>query len=328
MKRKPTARPSALFPKLSGRRVILTFHSQGDLDAVGSAIALYHYFGKKAVIAPPDRPTASARRLLEKTGVPTTLFSELKITPKDAIIVLDSSSPHLLSHLAGIKPDMLIDHHSRFGGEITAQREIVDPEASATCEIIHFMIKPTDSVSCTALLAGILEDSAHFKYATVRTFEAAGALLERCGAGYDEILSLTSVPESLGERIEALRSCKSVSAERIGEHIVATALAKSHTAHFADILTSLGADMAFVGCEGEENRLSARMRNSLKGRVRLDRIMFEVGHVLGGTGSGHELAAGASGNSGNVRAALGICVKLAEQQLLSTEHAKIKKIEW
>jgi len=83
-----------------------------------------------------------------------------------------------------------------------------------------------------------------------------------------------------------------------------------------------------VGCDGEEGRISGRMREGLKGRVRLDRIMFEVGKVLGGSGSGHELAAGATGGKENLRAALGICLKLAEQQLLSSEKGKVKKIEW
>ncbi|HIH19272.1 TPA: hypothetical protein HA225_04815, partial [Candidatus Micrarchaeota archaeon] len=46
------------------------------------------------------------------------------------------------------------------------------------------------------------------------------------------------------------------------------------------------------------------------------------------SGSGHELAAGASGGKENLRSALGICVKLAEQQLLATEKSRIKKIEW
>ncbi|MEM4634255.1 MAG: DHH family phosphoesterase, partial [Candidatus Anstonellaceae archaeon] len=133
---------------------------------------------------------------------------------------------------------------------------------------------------------------------------------------------------SLGERIESLRSCKTVCAERIGEHIVATAIAKSHEAHFADALVHLGADLAFVGCKGEDGRISARMRESLKGKVMLDRIMFEAGKILGGAGSGHELAAGASGSKENLEEAMAFCLKAVEQQILSHESGKIRKIEW
>ena len=308
--------------------MIVTFHSLGDLDAAGSAIAMQRFLGKRCIIAPPDKPSSAARKLLEYSGTPTVLFSEAKYSPKDFLIVLDSASPHLLAHLAGIAPDLLVDHHTRFGGELTANQNIVDPSASSTSEMLYFLLKPTDGISCIALLLGLISDSANFKYATPRTFEAASALLERCGMPYSQLESLASAPETFGERLEALRSCQSVKAEKIGEHIVATALAKSHEAHFADLLVSLGADAAFVGCAGEEARISARMRESLKGRVRLDRIMFEVGKVLGGSGSGHELAAGASGNKENLRAALGICVKLAEQQLLSSESEKIKEIKW
>jgi nanoRNase/pAp phosphatase (c-di-AMP/oligoRNAs hydrolase) len=90
----------------------------------------------------------------------------------------------------------------------------------------------------------------------------------------------------------------------------------------------MGADIAFVGCEGVDARISARMRDSLKGKVHLEKIMFEAGKLLGGSGSGHELAAGASGKKENLRPALGFCAKLAEQQLLSVESGKIRKIEW
>ncbi len=317
------------FPDLKGRRAIITFHSLGDLDAVGSAIALQRFLGKNSVIAPPDRVNSGARKLLEYTDTRTTAFSELKMAPKDAIIALDSASPHLMTHLAGIRPDILIDHHARLGGEMSASQEINDPSASSTCEMLYFLLQPTDRISCIALLLGIISDSANFRYATSRTFAASAALLEHCGISYLQLLSLSSVPESFGERIEAVRSCSSVSAEKIGEHIVATAMAKSHEAHFADMLVHLGADIAFVGCTGAEAKISARMRQELAGRVRLEKIMFEVGKVLGGNGSGHELAAGASGTlPQNLKAALGICVKLSESQLLSTEGGRIKKIEW
>lgn len=317
-----------VFSEFASRRTIVTFHSLGDLDAVGSAVALQRFLGKKCMIAPPDRPNSSARKLLDYAEARTVPFQELRITDKDIIVALDSSSPHLLSHLAGITPDLIIDHHTRFGGEIRAKKDINDPAAAATAEMLYFLLKPTDKISCIALLMGLISDSSAFKYATPRTFEAAAGLLEHSGMSYSQILGIAVSPDSLGERIESLRSCQSVSAERIGEHIVATALAKSHEAHFAEVLMHLGADVAFVGCEGEDGRISARMRETLKGRVYLDKIMFEVGKVLGGHGSGHELAAGASGGKENLRPALGICAKLAEQQLLSTEHGKIKKIEW
>jgi len=145
---------------------------------------------------------------------------------------------------------------------------------------------------------------------------------------YSQLSALAVSPESLGERIEALRSCQSVCAERIGEHIVATAMAKSHEAHFADALVHIGADIAFVACPAETGRISARMRESLRGKIRLDRIMFEVGKELGGAGSGHEMAASSWCSPKDLQSALGICVKLAEQQLLAAEKGKIKRIEW
>ena len=318
----------ASFPKISAKRIIITFHSQGDLDAVGGAIALSRALGKKAIIAAPDRPSSSARRLLDYTGTSYSLFSDIKRAQGDYILVIDSSSPSLLSHLTGIQPDLMIDHHARLGGEVSAKKAINDPSASSTCEILYFLLKPKDKVSCIALLLGIIADSASFKSATPATFNAASELLSRSGVPYSQLLSLSQAPESLSERIEALRSCSSVSAEHVGEHIIALGMAKSHEAHFADVLVSLGADVAFVGCTGEDGRISARARDSLQGQMRLDKVMAEVGKVMGGNGGGHAYAAGATGKREMVRESLAVCKKLAEQQILSGEHSKIRKIEW
>ncbi|MFA6328141.1 MAG: DHH family phosphoesterase [Candidatus Micrarchaeia archaeon] len=333
----------AKFPKISSKRIIITFHSIGDLDAVGAAIALSRFLGKKAVIAAPDRPGASARRLLGYTGTPCPLFSEIKRTPSDFIIVLDSSSPKMLPQLVGIIPDLTIDHHMQFGNEIASRKTINDPSASSTCEILHSLLRPKDRISCLALLLGIISDSANFKSASPATFKAASELLSQSGVSYSQLLALSHAPESLSERIEALRSCSSVSAEHIGGHIIAFAMAKSHEAHFADVLVSLGADVAFVGCEGEGSpsrdgaslpdansggRISARARDSLKGHVRLDQIMSEVGKVIEGDGGGHEMAAGATGKRALVRESLAVCKKLCEQQMLSSERGKIREIKW
>ncbi|MCX8197908.1 MAG: DHHA1 domain-containing protein [Candidatus Micrarchaeota archaeon] len=318
----------AILRRLRRKRCILTFHSLGDADAAGAAIALKRHLGSNCTIAPPDKPSSSARRLLEATHSSITMFHELKFSGNEAVVALDSASPYLMRHLAGTTPDLIIDHHARLGGEIKAKAEINDPSASSTCEILALSLLPKDKISCISLLAGIIADSAGFKYATHKTFQAASFLLKNSGLGYGSILSLSFAPETLGERIESLRSCQTVSAERIGEYIVATATAKSHESHFADALIHLGADLAFVGCKGEDGRISARMRESLKGKVHLGEIMAEAGKALEGSGSGHELAAGASGKRESLESAMSVCLKLSEQQILSSESGKIRKIEW
>ncbi|MCX6770106.1 MAG: DHH family phosphoesterase [Candidatus Micrarchaeota archaeon] len=333
------------FPAIKARRVLITFHSQGDSDAAGAAIALSRFLGAKAIIAPPDKPSSSARKLFEISGAKTTLFSEIARKKDDFIVVLDSSSPSMLTHLAGIEPDLLIDHHARAGNELPAKRRISDPSASSTCEMLFFLLKPKDKISCIALLCGIISDSADFKNASSQTFTAVSKLIPLSGLSYSQILALSHAPETLGERIESLRSCQSVFAERIGEHIVAVAIAKSHEAHFADMLLSLGADIAFVGCSCEDShrashdgaplsadkeggRISSRMRESMRGRVRLPEIMAEAARAMDGSSGGHECAAGATGAREGVKEALSVCKKLAEQQIHESEKGKIRKIEW
>lgn len=327
--RKPARLPFASLSK--AKRIVITFHSQGDLDAVGAAIALQRFLGKKAIIAPPDKPNASARRFLDHTQTQTTPFEQARVNEHDFLIALDSSSPVLMRHLTSLPISLLIDHHkAKPGARLTAKHEIIDESASSACEMLHFLIRKKDRVSAAALLMGIISDTAAFRYATPRAFEASGGLLSLSGLSYSQLLSLAVAPESFSERLEALRSCPSVSADRVGERIMATAMAKSHEAHFANLLVSLGADVAFVGCEaGSEARISARMRHSMEGKVHLEAIMEEAGRVLSGFGSGHEFAAGASGTEKeNLSSALAVSIKLAEQQLLLSESGRIKKIEW
>ncbi|MCX8196787.1 MAG: DHH family phosphoesterase [Candidatus Micrarchaeota archaeon] len=317
---------SRLLAPFKRSRTIITFHSLGDLDAVGAAIALSRFLGKSSIIAPPDAPSSSARRLIDYLQLQYVFFDQLSLTPKDKIIVLDSASLSIAPHLKDKTVDLSIDHHSSSG--IRAKKRISDPSASSTCELLYFLLKPTDKVSALALLLGIISDSAGFQNASSKTFEAVSCLVASCGLSYSVVQQLAHAPQSFSERIEALRSCQTVSADKIGQHIIATAVAKSHEAHFADLLVSMGADLAFVGCIGHDGRICARMRDSLKGKIHLGQLMAEAAKVLEGSSGGHEFAAAASGKRENVKDALSVCLKLAEQQLLSFEDAKIKKIEW
>ena len=48
---------------LRGKQVIITFHSLGDTDAVGGALALAEQLGPRSVVAFPDRTNSESRRL-------------------------------------------------------------------------------------------------------------------------------------------------------------------------------------------------------------------------------------------------------------------------
>ncbi|MEM4554578.1 MAG: DHH family phosphoesterase [Candidatus Anstonellaceae archaeon] len=323
----PSSWRKVLFSLKKRKKIVVTSHSLADLDAVCSAVALCRFFGKKCIFALPDSPSAAARHFLEYAQATAAFFSQVSLQQDDALVVVDCSSSALASHLAGRQPDLSIDHHSS-SSPLPSKKRINDPAASSTCEMLYFLLKPKDKLSSIALLLGILSDSASFQSATSRTFEAVSRLLEQSGLSYSSLRQLAFAPASLSERIEALRSCQTVWAERVGQRIIATAFAKSHEAHFANLLVAMGADLAFVGYAGNEGRISARMGLSMKGIVHLEQIMAEVGKVLGGSGGGHELAAGASGNRQNVKEGLDVCVKLAQDQILSYESGKIKKIEW
>src|SRR5271157_2290190 len=100
-------------------RVALTFHTIGDRDGVGSAVALSQYF-EKATVVTPDFITNNAKRMLSylnMEGVVQTRFPE----GTESIIVMDTNNLYALGRhedeLKNFKGEILfIDHHSPHDG--------------------------------------------------------------------------------------------------------------------------------------------------------------------------------------------------------------------
>ena len=95
-------------------KCLITFHSIGDRDAVGSAIPLSRYF-EDAVIATPDYITNNARYMIERVGYGNKIDSKFREDAK-LIIVLDTNTLESVGSfkekIKGSSAQMLfIDHH-------------------------------------------------------------------------------------------------------------------------------------------------------------------------------------------------------------------------
>jgi len=299
--------------------VIITFHSLGDVDAVGSAIALKEYLGSGARILAPDRLISSAGKLAKRLGIEVEVCKSIPAREADAIVLIESTSRAMLPQLKGIEPDCIIDHHSLREDSVTGKHVYIDMKASSVCEIMYEILgrKAVSKRSAFALLAGIIADSARFKEANAKTFRIAAELLERAGVTYEEALKFAEPSPSFEERAGVLKGCGGAEVFCVGEFLVAISRSKGYEAHTASALVTLGADAAFVGHIGKEDaHISARIGNTLEGKVNAAEIMHEIAKMIGGTGGGHPQAAGASGKKPEkMEEALEKCVAIFAREL-------------
>ncbi|VVC02951.1 DHH family protein [Candidatus Burarchaeum australiense] len=312
---------------LKGKRVLLTFHSLGDVDGVAAAFALKHYFGKdRAAVVPVDRVSSLTRNLLGHTGFSFDYPSSSALRPEayDALVVLDCNSRMLMGKFADARAYAVIDHHSAHTDPLDSANRFVNPSYSSTCEIVYEYLrerqkrKKLDSRIALLLAAGIALDSANFKNSREKTFTYMGELLSQAHTEYGDLLELLDMPRTVSQRIAILGACQRARIERArtGDFLVATSRVNSNEADGAEALLSLGADVAFVGYAGDDARISARTRLHLAHRLRLTEIMARAGKLLGGSGGGHPCAAGSTGpKKSKLPAALALCSKLALQRL-------------
>ncbi len=185
--------PERLFSFLRGENSagdewLILCHRAPDGDAVGSAEGLRLMLceiGARALCACPD---PLPQDLLALTETPFLTVRELGDIPSSVtrLIAVDTADPALLDDLLPLAPRFFlkIDHHRT--GRPFARYTCVDPDASATGEILTRAGRAANLLTpaaSRALYAAIAADSGGFRYANTSagTLEAAAALL-RSGA--------------------------------------------------------------------------------------------------------------------------------------------------
>ena len=285
--------------------VIVMGHRFGDLDSMGSAIALasaIRQLGKQCVIC-VSRSKNLAECLIEKEeqNGARDLFAEeaqaLEImTPRTLVIILDTHNPGLIESTKvyeNAKTVVVIDHHRKMVNYIdNAVIFYHEPFASSASEMVTELLQylgdgvSVGKIEAEALLAGIMLDTKNFVLKTgVRTFEAA-AYLRRMGADTVEVRQLfSSTMESyqrktrLVSSAEVYKNCAIASSDFTSDdlRIVAPQAAD-------ELLGISGVVASFVLYQtGENVSISARSMGQMNVQV----IMEALG------GGGHLTMAGA-----------------------------------
>lgn len=285
--------------------VIVMGHRFGDLDSIGSSIAMataVRALGKHAVVC-VNRAKTLARCLMEKEeqiGF-SDLFAEeadalAMLTPHTLLIILDTHNPVLVESqkiYETCKDIVVIDHHRKMVNYI--DKAVIfyhEPFASSASEMVTELLQYLNDgikigkTEAEALLAGIMLDTKNFVLKTgVRTFEAA-AYLRRMGADTVEVRQLFSNTMEAYQRksrlvasAEVYKNCAIASSDLLADDLRVVAPQAAD-----ELLGISGVVASFVMYDtGECISISARSM----GQMNVQIVMEQLG------GGGHLTMAGA-----------------------------------
>ena len=287
------------------KRVVLTFHTIGDRDAVGSAMALSSFF-PNATVFTPDFITNNARRMLAYIGYSERLKTQLP-EGMDLVVVLDANNTFALGRrserfVSSSAKILFIDHHM-IHKDMTIDALIFNDEkfnstASIVSEVLKKLGQNIDKSVAVLLLNGIIADSADMQNSSPLTFRQVADLLEIAQTDFSFFSEYFHESIPTGNRYQAIKDVASANIEVVGKYVLVYGRATEHANVVADAALRLEADAAvFWTVSNTEASISARLRAPLdkKLSMHLGAIMEDIGVLIGGTGGGHACAAGAYG---------------------------------
>jgi len=285
----------------------------------------------KLTFASPDGVSKLSKQILKL--VPLELTDSPEPSKTDLIVTVDTNTLQQLGSFKELvvqagKPLIMIDHHAPHPDNTrTATLVICDDKATSTCEIILDMYSklriPLSRSASQALLIGLIVETGHLSIATRRTFDSASRLVK---TGADPEKALDAIRSSMdeSERIARLKSAQRLRMERIGKWVVAVSEVGSYHASAARALIALGAHVAVVAGErNEELTVSFRATREFASETGFHLgtdLANPLGMKMGGMGGGHATAAGAN-VKGEVDQALKLALRLVQDYLAQQTKA-------
>jgi nanoRNase/pAp phosphatase (c-di-AMP/oligoRNAs hydrolase) len=325
-----------LFPYVErGRlqRVAIICHRHADPDSYLSAYALSALFKElsssiKVDIITPEGMSALTESLKENFPHETLEESDYDY---DLYVAVDVGHTELLKNWllkVANSPSLkiLIDHHPTQEDSIY-NKMVVDTNTSSTAEIVLSLFSqlalPVNEKVAQALLVAILFDSQHLAIAGEKTLRASLNLIDN-GANIEVARSLLRLPPDYSEIIAKLKGVRRSKLYKISDWMIAITKVGSFQAHVARALVSLGADVAIVaGDFDDETRVSLRSNQRFYDatKIHLGTRIAEIIPKNKGYGGGHATAASFTCSLGEDEAVKSCLMLLSE--LLNEEPNEI-----
>jgi nanoRNase/pAp phosphatase (c-di-AMP/oligoRNAs hydrolase) len=283
--------------------IVLVMHSQADPDAVGAAIGLTHLIRvlNPNLIIRTLEPTLSAlgHNLLEFTNYHLDPIEINQVISPALFVLLDTNfiDPQLI---APGRQFAIIDHHIRTPLEVEIAFDYQLDSFRATTEIIASWYYnediPLTQQVIKGLLTGIIFDTRRFLYADRELFDCVNFLLRNNSIIYLETIKLFSSSRSHPEKLACIKAAQRMKRYHINDKILLFSHVSSFEAAAARSLISLGGDIAIViANRRQETRISFRTSLGFPKETKISLgkdIIPELINKYGGTGGGHDSAAG------------------------------------
>ncbi len=285
------------------RNIAVVCHRNADADAYLSAYAVAALFEKISPRATVDIITPAGMGILAQRLRETFIRETLEESDReyDLFVAVDIGHTELLKDWRGKIAasrafKVLVDHHPLQKDSIY-DAQVVDPDATSTSEIVYRLFRDMNvepkKIVAQALLIGIISDSQHLAIASEGALRAVVALIDH-GADLHAARRILRSPPDYGEVIAKLKGAKRSRIFRIGDWVVVTSHIGSFQAQVARALVTLGADVAVVaGDVEEETRASLRATQRFHDATNLH-IGVQLAEVIAapdGYGGGHPTAA-------------------------------------
>ncbi|MGD0510209.1 MAG: DHH family phosphoesterase [Candidatus Micrarchaeaceae archaeon] len=290
------------------KKVLLTFHSIGDTDAISSAIALQKFF-KNAAIVTPDFITGNSKRILEGLGFKPKSIKAKFDDSAEMVVLLDVNNfedcgAFAANLLKFSGPILIIDHHTP--NKIRKDNVFVfnDESYNSAASIIYELLKSegvsVDRNTAALLATGIISDSAELRNAFPNTFIQIGELLMKAGIDYQPLLLKMHHVASPKSRLDFMNDLFESKVIVDDNMLMLYGQARMHANKVADDAIRIGADVAlFYTISKREISFSARLRPPLDAEcdINLGKTMKSLAPLINGNGGGHPCAAGAYGTN-------------------------------
>lgn len=277
--------------------ILIIGHARPDGDCLGSAFALREYCKRKGKIVDVGSPSPipesySFIRYSE-------IFNRITRKAYDLFIAVDCGARDRIGRMEGFfksaKETAWIDHHRGHSG--FGDHNVVDADASSTCELIFDLLEPTgeiDSIIADYLYMGLSTDTGHFMHSntTPKVLETAYKL-SLCGA---DVYGLATAlyrsrsrekTELIAKSIESMRYYEGGKVALIAitsEMLDDVGLEANDTEGIIDYAIAVkGVEVGISICEEKPEDFKASFRSR-------GRDVDEIARVFGG--GGHKFASG------------------------------------
>ncbi len=182
--------------------IFIMGHKDLDLDAIGSALAIYQLclkFKKKAYIILDDtKHEAGVQKILDIVRDTVIFLNSSKIekykNSNSLLVVVDVNKSQIMQNekiFSSFRKTVVIDHHDLGEDSVSANILLIDKEISSTSELVteflYFYNYPIPPIYATFLLAGITLDTNNFTSKTNAKTHYAASYLIRHGASVKDV---------------------------------------------------------------------------------------------------------------------------------------------